>query len=199
MRRGDTKYKSKILTQRASINAGLLFLVFTAYFSSVEAAEVLLVLEHVEQGKRISTEIKNEIGSFPSPYQNKSQISWTIKQGEAVRAKSAPLARQIDFYRLNGREYELVCTVELKYFEEKKNVWSPHYRINQEMIFAKEGDRWVPLNMVEGIPSLIQFSSNQFPNIEGYYSTFDFGLITSPIAIDAWKVAVMTSPFSPSP
>jgi len=67
MRRGDTKYKYKILTQRASINAGLLFLVFTAYFSSVEAAEVLLVLEHVEQGKRISTEIKNEIGSFPSP------------------------------------------------------------------------------------------------------------------------------------
>jgi len=194
---GGTKYK--ILTQRPSLYAALLFLVFTAYFSSVEAAEVLLVLEHVEQGKRISTEIKNEIGTFPSPYQNKSQISWTIKQGEAVRAKSAPLARQIDFYRLNGREYELLCTVELKYFEDKKNLWSPRYRINQEMFFAKEGGKWRPLNIVEGIPSLIQYSSNQFPNIEGYHSTLDFGLITGPIAIDAWKVAVTTSPFSPSP
>ncbi len=197
MRYGGIKHK--ISTHSAALNAALFFLVFIAYFSSVEAAEVLLVLEHAEKDKRISTEIKNEIGSFPSPYQNKPQISWTIKQGEAVRAKSAPLARQIDFYRLNGREYELLCTVELKYFEEKKNVWSPRYRINQEMLFTKEGDKWRPLKIVEGIPSLIQYSNNQFPNIEGYYSTLDFGLTTSPIAIDAWKVAVTASPFSPYP
>src|SRR5229473_3353574 len=156
------RIKQKISMHSAALNAALLFLVFIAYFSSVEAAEVLLVLEHAENGKRISTEIKDEIGSFPSPYQNKPQISWTIKQGEAVPAKSAPLARQIDFYRLNGREYELLCTVELKYFEEKKNVWSPRYRINQEMFFVKNGDRWKPLQTVEGVPSLIQYSSNQF-------------------------------------
>jgi len=194
---GGTKYK--ILTQRPSLYAALLFFAFISYFSSVEAAEVLLILEHAEKGKRISTEIKNEIGTFPSPYQNKPQISWTIKQGEAVRAKSAPLARQIDLYQRNGREYELVCTVELKYFEDKKNVWSPRYRINQEMFFARDGDKWRPLKTVEGIPALIQYNSNQFPNFEGYYSALDFGLTIGPIAIDAWKVAVTASPFSPSP
>jgi hypothetical protein len=195
MRCGGIKPK----TNRASLNAALVFLVFTVYFSSVEAAEVLLVLEYAEKGKKVSTEIKNEIGTFFSPYQNKSQVSWTIKQGEAVQAKSAPVARQIDFYQRNGREYELVCTVELKYFEDKKNLWLPRYRINQEMFFVRDGDKWKPLNTVEGIPSLIQHTSTQFPNMEGYYSSFDFGLTTGPIAIDAWKVAVMVSPFSPYP
>jgi hypothetical protein len=193
MRCGGIKHKT------AWLNAALLFLVVTAYFSSAARAEILLVLEHAEKGKKISTEIKNEIGTFPSPYQNNSQASWTIRQGEAVPAKSAPLARQIDFYQRNGREYELVCTVELKYFQDKKNLWLPRYRINQEMLFVRDGNTWRPLTTVEGIPSLIQQTSTQFPNMEGYYSTLDFGLTTGSIAIDAWKVAVMVLPFSPYP
>ncbi len=182
----------------ASLSAALLFFIF--YFSSAEAAEVLLLLEHAEKGKRVSTEIKNKLGTFQSSYKDKA-IGWTIRQGEPVQAKTAPSARQIDFYQLNGRDYELLCTVEVKYFPEKSGRWLPRYRINQEMLFVKEGDKWRPLKMIDGIASLIQYTSNQFPNIEGYYPTLDFGLTTGAITIDAWKVAPLTTTpsFSPSP
>ena len=165
-----------------------LLLVFAAP-RPVAAAPVILLLEHMEDGERISTEIKAVRDLKASPHAGKGQLSFAILPGDALDTERRPNDRIVHLFRQVGLARVPLCTVGVRYYKDRKNKWLPHFQLNQEPLFIRKDKRWVPLSQVKGgITSLIVLTSSTLPNAEGYYPSLEFGLTTGLTFIDSWVV-----------
>lgn len=163
------------------------------------AKDVLLFLEHMNAGKPVSWEVVDKPGRVAVPGKSRSEISWHVRQGTPVIGAAAPRSRRVDFYQGEGVQRQIMCALEVKYFR-IKNKWLPHYRLYQEVLFVRDGDRWRPLDNVAGVPVLVEHSSAFLANAEGFYPALDFGLTVGKLEIDAWQVMEPTaSPSLPPP
>ncbi len=165
----------------------LLLLVFAAP-RPVVAAPVIMLLEHMENGERISTEIEAVPDLKASPHAGKGQLSFAILPGDAFNTKQRPNDRTVHLFRIVGLERVPLCTVGVRYYKNRKNKWLPHFQLNQEPLFIRKDKRWVPLTTVKGIATLIVLTSSTLPNAEGYYPSLEFGLTTGLTFIDSWVV-----------
>ena len=166
----------------------LLLLVFAAP-RPVIAAPVIMLLEHIEDGQRITTEIKASTKPKVSPHAGKGQLSFAILPGDALTGKLRPNDRMVHLFRQVGLARVPLCVVNVRYYKNRENVWLPHFQLNQEPLFVRKNGRWVPLSQVKsGITSLIVLVSNTLPNAEGFYPSLEFGLTTGLTFIDSWVV-----------
>ena len=76
----------------------------------------------------------------------------------------------------------------VRYFRNAEGLWVPHFRLDEEPLVRREGNRWVPLLQERGLPTLIVLTSSTLPNAEGFYPALEFGLTTGPLSIDLWRV-----------
>ena len=165
----------------------LLLLVLAAPRPAV-AAPVIMLLEHMEDGERISTKIEAVSDLKASPHAGKGQLSFAILPGDALKAKLRPNDRIVHLFRQVGLERVPLCTVSVRYYKKRDTKWLPHFQLNQEPLFVRKNKRWVPLTTVKGIATLIVLTSSTLPNAEGYYPSLEFGLTTGLTFIDSWVV-----------
>ena len=155
----------------------------------VVAAPVIMLLEHMEDGERISTKIEAVSDPKASPHAGKGQLSFAILPGDALDTKQRPYDRIVHLFRQVGLARVPLCTVSVRYYKNRENEWLPHFQLNQEPLFVRKNGRWVPLSQVKsGITSLIVLTSSTLPNAEGFYPSLEFGLTTGLTFIDSWVV-----------
>ncbi len=164
-----------------------------AYFSLLTAGRaeqagenVLMVLEYVENGKAVRTEIRTQIGAYVAPRTGQAPASWRIRPGEAVSG-GAPPEHEVEFLRRENGALEALCIVQVKYFR-NQGLWQPAYRLDETPLFVRDGSGWRPLPTPSGNPALIQLLGNTLPNADGYYPQLEFSLSTGSSAIDSWVV-----------
>jgi hypothetical protein len=165
----------------------LLLLVFAAP-RAVIAAPVIMLLEHIEDGQRITTEIKASPELKESPHAGKGQLKFAILPGDALKAKLRPNDRMVHLFRKVGLQHVALCVIRVRYFRNRDSKWLPHFQLNQEPLFVRKNKRWVPLTTVKGIATMIVLTSSTLPNAQGYYPSLEFGLTTGLTFIDSWVV-----------
>jgi hypothetical protein len=176
-----TQYRPHVLA--------VLLLLVTAAPCPVVAAPVIMLLEHIEDGQRISTKIKAVSDFKASPHAGKGRSSFAILPGDALDTKQRPNDRIVHLFRQMGLARVPLCAVNVRYYKNREKEWLPHFQLNQEPLFVRKNGRWVPLSQVKsGITSLIVLVSNTLPNAEGYYPSLEFGLTTGLTFIDSWVV-----------
>ncbi len=147
-----------------------------------------MLLEHMENGERISTKIEAVPDLKASPHAGKGQLSFAILPGDALEAKLRPKDRTVHLFRKVGLQYVALCVISVRYFRNRDTKWLPHFQLNQEPLFVRKNKRWVPLTTVKGIATMIVLTSSTLPNAEGYYPSLEFGLTTGLTFIDSWVV-----------
>jgi hypothetical protein len=171
----------------AAISLMILLLGFTPGVSA--AASVLMLLQHVEDGKTIQTEIEVKGGLVESKDKGKPRDKWIIRAGDAVKSDTRPSDRVVNFYKLGLGESALMFIVKVRYFENRDGKWVPHFQLNEEPLMMRGMDgRWKPLTVIQGVPSLIVQTGTALPNAEGYTASLELGFTTGALPIDAWLV-----------
>lgn len=189
-----------------SLQALFAALLIVSLARAAAAQDALLFLEYMERGKRVSVQIVDASAPVRAPIKDWSEISRHVRQGTPKSGATMPPPRRVDFYQGEGGQRQFVFALEVRYFPAKDNKgdrhdkWLPHYRLHQELLFVRDGDQWRPLETMDGVPLVVDYSSPALPNIEGYYPQLDFGLTVGKLRIDAWQVVDATaSSFSPAP
>jgi hypothetical protein len=149
---------------------------------------VLMVLEHVENGKRITTPVEAKRGAALSPARGRAHEKWTIRPGTVFNTAARPGDVVVELYRGADKERIHVGTVGIRYFRDKRGVWVPRFQLSQEPLLVRDKDGWKPLTSLRGAPSLIVITSSTLPNAEGFYPALEFGLTTGRMQIDSWVV-----------
>lgn len=152
-------------------------------------APVLLVLEHSEADKIIQTKLEIKPGLVPAPNPGQAQTKWIIRAGEAIKSTVEPKSYQVNFFKkVSNTQYTPLFIVKVRYFINDTGNWSPRFQLNEEPLVVRQGNRWIPLTTIKGVPSLIVQTGSALPNALGYSSFLEVGLTTGTMPIDAWLV-----------
>lgn len=170
----------------------LLGLVLCVLAVPVRADErvLLLTLESLREQSPVKLSVRDE----PQPRlveRAGKAPAWKLGQGEAVEARSRPAAWRVDLFQRSGDTLDIVCSIEIVYFPAKGR-WLPHYRVHDQLILVRDGKGLRPISLAEGLPALVQYHSPRLPNADGFYASLEFGLITGPVSIDAWRTVTAT-------
>ncbi|MFQ5995401.1 MAG: hypothetical protein ACE5K1_09925 [Acidiferrobacterales bacterium] len=151
-------------------------------------APVIMVLEHLRDGERMQTEIEAIPDVVVNPHGGKGQPKWAILPGWAIDSPVRPGDRFVHLFRQIGLDRNHLCTINIRYFKDKQGLWIPHFQLNQEPLLVRKNGRWVPLQVIKGIPTLIVLTHSTLPNAEGYFPSLEFGLTNGLTQIDFWVV-----------
>jgi hypothetical protein len=149
---------------------------------------VLLVLNYVENGQRLSLPVEVTPGTFASPQAGQPKDKWTILPGQALSSVVKPVDRVVELYRGVGTTRTLLSAVQVRYFRNSAGAWMPHFLLVEQPLMTRDGDRWKPLTALAGAPGLLVLTGNAPPNAEGFYSFLEFGLTNGRMQIDTWVV-----------
>ena len=153
------------------------------------ANTVLMLLEHVEDGKAVQTKIEVKNGVVQSKAPGQSRDKWIVRAGDAVKSESRPDERAVHFYKITGGESTLLFVIRARYFQRDDGKWAPHFQLNEEpLVMRDKNGRWKPLSVIQGVPSLIVQTGSALPNAEGYMAALELGFTTGGMPIDAWVV-----------
>jgi len=167
------------------LTLSLLSFTFSAHAANTP---VLLVLEHTQAGTTIQTKVEVKAGLIPSPDKDKPQIKWIMRAGDALKSQTQPGDRAVNFYMRNGNQLIPLLIVKVRYFLNSEGRWISQFQLNEEPLVARQGNRWVPLTTIQGLPSLIVQTGTALPNAQGYSAYLEFGFTSGAIPIDAWMV-----------
>lgn len=167
---------------RSWMCAGLLGLLLSPV---VAAAPILLTLEPAAEAKIIK--IETTAGAHESKERG-AAAKWKVLPGDALGTAERPAPRVVELYGGQGADRALVCRIVVAYFKNDRDRWAPHFRLDEEPLVIRDGNRFKPLLTVRGMPTLLVQSGGALPNAEGYAPTLEFGLTTGPLAIDFWIV-----------
>lgn len=168
-----------------------LAVVLLAFVPGTQAAKptILMLLEYIEVGKIIQTKIELKSGVVESKNKGKPHDKWLIRAGDAIQSEIRPGDRAVNFYKITGGENTLLFIVKARYFQRDDGKWVPQFQLNEEpLVMLGPGGKWVPLTVIQGVPSLIVQSGSALPNAEGYVASLELGFTTSAMPIDAWVV-----------
>ncbi|MCR4301146.1 MAG: hypothetical protein NUV51_06000 [Sulfuricaulis sp.] len=166
-----------------------LLLGFASPGLQADKVPVLILLEHVENGKTIQTKIELKGGAVESKNKGKPREKWIIRAGESISSEARPGDRAVNFYKITGREITLLFIVKARYYQNSDGKWVPQFQLNEEPLVVRGPDgRWKPLTTIQGVPSLIVQTGTALPNAEGYVASLELGFTTGALPIDVWLV-----------
>jgi len=148
-------------------------------------APVLAVLEYSSGwfGKR--TDILTKPGASNSPLARLPKSVWTLHEGKTLKQANPPAERIIQFYRVAGKDPEIVCTIAVKYTRTDGG-WRPAYQLVPPPTVHLDNGKLVPIDT--GLPGSIRVVNTSASLADGYVHTLSFGSITGPITIDLWEI-----------
>jgi len=147
-----------------------------------------MVLEVIENGKRLAAPVEARLGAAPSPLRGKAHTRWTLRAGERLAVAQRPGDRVVELYRGTPADRLLLASIHIRYFPDREGRWVPKYQLQQDPVVAKVGERWLPLTTAPGAANLIVLFGNTLPDASGFYSALDFGLGAGALQIDSWIV-----------
>ena len=150
---------------------------------------VLMLLEHTEAGKAVQAKIEVKSGMVPSKDKGTPREKWIIRAGDAIGSETRPGDRTVSFYQVTGGGNTLLFIVMSRYYRNDDGTWTPRFQLNEEPLVMRGPDgQWVPLTVIQGVPSLIVQSGTALPNAEGYADSLELGFTVGSMPIDAWVV-----------
>ena len=155
---------------------------------TVLAAPVIMVLESRAQDDNVQAQIEAVPDLVTSPFAGKLSPKWVVLPGEAIVSDRRPADRVVHLFRKVGLQQSLICSINLRYFPDRHGAWVPQFQIVEQPAVARRNGRWVPIQQLQGIASLIVLTSSTLPNAEGFYPSLEFGLTVGMTSIDAWIV-----------
>ena len=165
-----------------------LSLLLAGCFASAHAAPPdLAQLTFAGATKKQIIHIPAKAGKYTPKNKVSAQASWFLVAGEALKAGTQPAEQVIRLYRTAGSTRALLCTIAVKYFP-ANGKWLPRYRMEENLMLARTGERLVPMPTGMGEPDLNLMVGTLLPNVEGYYDRIEFGLPLTSVAIDYLEV-----------
>lgn len=167
-----------------------LTILLLAFAPGARAADtVLMLLEHVADGKAVQTKIEIKSGVVESKDKGQPRDKWIARAGDAIQSETRPGDRAVNFYKITGGENTLLFVVKVRYFQREDSKWAPQFQLNEEPLVMRGADgKWKPLTVIQGVPSLIVQTGTALPNAEGYVASLELGFTTGGMPIDAWVV-----------
>ena len=160
-------------------------LLSAAWWPSTATAAVTLAVLRPDSGdaKPVAIEVKQDI--VLAPFAGKPHAGWVLQGGKTVNDSRRPPDRIIELYTGNGQS--VLCRVAVRYFADGAD-WRPRLQLIDEPAVVATPDGWRPVALPSGAALVIAQTGGDLPNSQGYKATIRFGLVGSPVAIDAWQV-----------
>jgi hypothetical protein len=174
-------------TTHPSIKALLLASALLSANVAQAAAPVLAQLDFQDGAKTKSTPIRELAGRIPSPAAGKPQTAWVLRAGDARSGDTPPPERVIRLYHTVNGQPVLLCTVLVKYYPHDGK-WQPAYHLQDRIVLMRDGATLKPIPADTGDIELTLMIGSALPNVDGYYSSLQFGLPSKTVEIDAWEV-----------
>jgi len=95
---------------------------------------------------------------------------------------------KVKLYTGEGANKQLLCSINVRYFRNRRNQWQPHYQLDPESIIIYRGSVWAPLNPVADEANLFFLTNTRSPNGQGYYPYLDLRSSIGPVTINSWIV-----------
>lgn len=160
-------------------------LLSAAWWPSTATAAVTLAVLRPDSGDAKPAAIELKADFVPAPFAGKAHGGWVLQGGKTVTDSRRPPDRVIDLYTANGRN--LLCRVGVRFFADGDG-WRPRLQLIDEPAVVATPDGWRPVALPSGAALVIAQTGGDLPNSQGYKTTIRFGLVGSPVAIDAWQV-----------
>ncbi len=175
-------------TKRHVINTLLIAAVLLLPVGVVHAAQPILAqLHYLDGAKTKSVPIREQAGSVPSPAAGKPQTVWLLSAGDTRSGDAPPAERIIRFYHTVNNQPVLLCSVLVKYYPQDGK-WKPAYHMQDRIVLMRDGTNFKPIPAGTGDIELTLTIGTSLPNVDGYYSTLQFGLPSKVVGIDTWEV-----------
>ena len=153
------------------------------------APPTLLVLEHVEGGRKIQTPVAAKPGPTTSPLNGKLLNKIAVLPGTALALSMQPMDVLVELYRGATVGGELLCAIRIRYFPDKDGKYAPTYQLYREpAVIRSPGGRWIPIESACSAPTSTTMNAPLPANGDGFYPSFEFGLLNGPLQIDSWVV-----------
>ena len=177
-----------MLTKRHFINTLLIAAVLLLPADIVHAAQPVLAQLQYQDGAKIkSAPIRAQTGTVTSPVAGKPQTAWRLSAGDARSGSAPPAERVIRFYHAVNNQPVLLCTVLVKYYP-RDGKWKPAYHLEDRIVLMRAGENFRPIPAGTGDIELTLMIGGSLPNVDGYYSSLQFGLPSKAVGIDTWEV-----------
>ncbi len=151
------------------------------------APPVLAKLQYLE-GEEIKTApIREQAGAVPSPASGKPQTAWVLSAGDSRSGEAPPAERIIRFYHKVNSQPVLLCSVLVKYYP-RNGKWEPAYHMQDRIVLMRDGDKFKPIPAGTGDIGVTLMIGTSLPNVDGYFSSLQFGLPSKSVGIDIWEV-----------
>jgi hypothetical protein len=151
------------------------------------APPVLAQLQYLEGEKIKTAPIREQAGAVPSPAAGKPQTAWVLGSGDKRSGDAPPAERIIRFYHNVNNQPVLLCNVLVKYYP-RDGKWEPAYHMQDRIVLMRDGASLKPIPAGTGDIGLTLMIGTSLPNVDGYYSSLQFGLPSRTVGIDAWEV-----------
>jgi hypothetical protein len=91
-----------------------------AFAPGLQAAKppVLMLLEHIADGKAVQTKIELKSGVVESKDKGKPRDKWIVRAGEAIKSETRPGERAVNFYKTTGGANTLLFIVKARYYRD---------------------------------------------------------------------------------
>lgn len=150
----------------------------------------LLIISHPdapedEEGRRVRAMVSIVKPFKPLP----ARDAWRILPGTVYPANKHPRGVvKVKLYTDEGANKQLLCSINVRYFRNRRNQWQPLYQLDADSVIIYKGSAWEPLNPVADETNLFFLTNNRMPNGQGYYPYLDLQSSTSAVTINSWIV-----------
>lgn len=181
--------KNPLAPARATLILSVALLLAAPPLRADTAPPTLLVLEHLEQGRKIQTPVAAIPGPMTSPLNGKLLNKISVLPGTVLALPMQPMDVLVELYRGAMVGGELLCAIKIRYFPNKDGKYAPTYQLYREPAVVRgPGGRWIPIESACSTPTSTTVNAPLPANGEGFYPSFEFGLMNGPLQIDSWVV-----------
>jgi hypothetical protein len=149
----------------------------------------LMVLDYVNNSTEQRTNVDILPGEYTSPFTGKPLAQVTVLAGAGIKTDQTLPDRVVGFYAGQGISRTLVCEILVRYYRNDAGVWIPNYRFVDQAFAVPDGNGgWMPVATPGGAVGMINVTSTTLPNVDGFYTTLQFGPANGYLQIDSWVV-----------
>lgn len=138
-----------------------------------------------EEGRRVRAMVSIVTPKKPLP----ARDIWRILPGTVYPAYKHPRGQvKVKLYTGEGANKQLLCSINVRYFRNRRNQWQPHYQLDEDSLIIFRGSAWAPLNPMADETNLLFLINTRAPNSQGFYPTLDLQSTVGPVTINSWIV-----------
>jgi len=160
--------------------------------SDGDEVEVALLLKiayvDLKLRERKIAELPLTAGNYESEHKGIITDRIEIYPGNPMLHSRRPEDRLVLLYRGTNKDRILLGKIQVRYYAVRKNIWLPRFRINEEIIPIRKGDRWIATSSIPGVSEPLLLTGSAVPNAEGYYPRLKISFSSKRFFLDSWTI-----------